>query len=35
MSATARFKIVGLQTNDILFIGDNIFAKAKQDKLKF
>ena len=35
MSAMARFRVVGLQTNDTLFIRDNIFAKAKQDKLKF
>ena len=35
MSATAGFRVVGLQTNDTLFIRDNVFAKAEQDKLKF
>ena len=34
-SATAKFGVVGLQTDDWLFIEDNVFAEAKQDKLKF
>ena len=28
-SATAKFGVVGLQTNNTLFIRDNVFAKAK------
>ena len=34
-SATAGFGVVGLQTDDTLFIGDDVFAEAEQDKLKF
>ena len=34
-SATAGFGVVGLQTDDTLFLGDDIFADAEQDKLKF
>ena len=29
MSIMAGFRVVGLQTDDILFIKDNVFAKAK------
>ena len=35
ISAIARFKVVRLQTDNILFIKNNMFTKAKQDKLKF
>ena len=35
MFTIARFKVVGLQTDNILFIKNNMFTKAKQDKLKF
>jgi hypothetical protein len=35
MSTIAKFGVVGLQTNNILFLRDDIFANAKQDRLKF
>jgi hypothetical protein len=34
-STTAGFGVVGLQTDDTLFLGDDVFANAEQDKLKF